>query len=45
MFLRFHPAGELDIDVMLSRDTESRYRLRKKQLLMPGLLLILLFTL
>lgn len=30
MFWRFYPAGEPDIDVMLSRDTDSRLSLREK---------------
>lgn len=30
MFWRFYPAGEPDVDVMLSRDTDSRLSLREK---------------
>ena len=30
MFWRFEPAGEEDVDVMISRDTDSRLNLREK---------------
>lgn len=30
MFWRFYPAGEPDVDVMLSRDTDSRLNMREK---------------
>lgn len=30
MFWRFHPAGEPDVDIMLSRDTDSRLNAREK---------------
>ena len=29
LFWRFHPAGETDVDVMISRDTDSRLSARE----------------
>jgi len=31
MFWRFYPASELDVDVMISRDTDSRLNMREKE--------------